>query len=380
MATIRERTPGVFEIRVFVGRDDDGHPTQTSRTLRGTRRQAERLAASLSLKAPSRAAARTVADALEAWLEVNLATWAPSTARDYLSRARAIDKDSLGSIPLARISVRDVEQWHARMRRQGVGEGSVRNRHIVLRAALSQAEVWSWLAINPARLARLRRPKSQPRGVLTPTEVSTLLDVAYELDPRACLALRLAAVGGLRRSELAALRYVDLRERKLVVDSAIAIVRQGTRSDPGQPALRDDPTKTGNVRTVALDDATLDLVAEIRRAHPDDVYLFGDGEGPANPERIGWWWVRVREVSGLDKRWRLHDLRHFAASMAIAAGHDVRSVAGRLGHANPAMTLRVYAHVVQGGDERIAEDLGRLLPLHRNWDALAATGEELASS
>jgi integrase len=50
----------------------------------------------------------------------------------------------------------------------------------------------------------------------------------------------------------------------------------------------------------------------------------------------------------------------------IAGGHDVRSVAGRLGHANPAMTLRVYAHAVQGGDERIAEDLGRLLPRAAN--------------
>jgi integrase len=87
------------------------------------------------------------------------------------------------------------------------------------------------------------------------------------------------------------------------------------------------------------------------------------------PERIGWWWVRARELSQLDRRWRLHDLRHFAASMAgIAAGHDVRSVAGRLGHANPAMTLRVYAHAVQGGDARIAEDLGRMLPLQRDRD------------
>jgi integrase len=243
MATVRERSPGVFAFPVFVGRDDRDRPVQSSRTFRGTRRQAERFAASLSLRAPSRAAGPTVADALEAWLEVNLATWAPSTARDYLSRAKAIGEDSLGAIPLARLSVQDVEQWHAKLRRRGVGEGGIRNRHIVLRAALSQAEVWSWLTINPARLARLRRPKSQARGVLTPSEVLEVLDAAYRLDPRAGVALRLAAVAGLRRAELAALRYADLRGRELLVDSAIAIVRQGNRLEPGPPELRDDPTK-----------------------------------------------------------------------------------------------------------------------------------------
>ena len=40
-------------------------------------------------------------------------------------------------------------------------------------------------------------------------------------------------------------------------------------------------------------------------------------------------------------KWRLHDLRHWSATVSIGQGHDVRTVAGRLGHSNPAMTLRV---------------------------------------
>ncbi len=197
MATIRERSPGVFEVRVFVGRDESGRPIQTSRTLRGSRREAERLAASLSLKAPPKAGARTVADALEAWLEVNLPTWAPQTARDYLSRTKAVTEDTLGSIPLARLSVQDIELWHARLRRSGVGEGGVRNRHLVLRAALAQAETWSWLTFNPARLARLRKQRVQARGVMTPAEVSAALDAAYQIESRSGLG---AASGSDRRT------------------------------------------------------------------------------------------------------------------------------------------------------------------------------------
>jgi integrase len=362
VASIRERSPGVFEIRVFVGRDDDGRPVQTSRTVRGSRRQAERAAASLTVKAPSQAAARTVADALEAWLEVNLPTWAPSSVENQLSRSKLVASDPIASVPLARLSVHDIEQWHARLRRNGVGEGSIRNQHSTLRAAMAQAEAWSWLSVNPARLAKLRRPKVQQRGVMFPEEAAAVLSAAYQVEPRAGLAIRLAAVAGLRRAELAALRFRDFHGHELVVDSAVAIDRRAPREDESRPVLRDDPTKTGSVRKVALDDGTLELVEMVRAAQHPGTYVFGDRDEPANPERIHWWWVRARELSGIDKHWRLHDLRHFSASMAIAGGHDVRSVAGRLGHSNPAMTLRVYAHTVQGHDARIAEDLGRLLP------------------
>ena len=42
-----------------------------------------------------------------------------------------------------------------------------------------------------------------------------------------------------------------------------------------------------------------------------------------------------------------HELRHFAATTAIGAGADVRTVAGRLGHADASVTLRVYAHALE---------------------------------
>ena len=59
--------------------------------------------------------------------------------------------------------------------------------------------------------------------------------------------------------------------------------------------------------------------------------------------------------------WRLHDLRHWSATVSIGQGHDVRTVAGRLGHANPAMTLRVYAHVFAAADQAVAAGLGDIL-------------------
>jgi predicted nucleotidyltransferase len=164
-------------------------------------------------------------------------------------------------------------------------------------------------------------------------------------------------VAGLRRAELAALQWTDLVGNQLTVDSSATIVRRD-----GESWVDDVATKTGNHRTLTLDPATVEALTELRAVREQvSPYLVSDTTGPANPDRIGWWWARAREQSTIDRKWRLHDLRHWTASTAITSGHDVRTVAGRLGHANPAMTLRVYAHAVEGADQALAEELAAAL-------------------
>ena len=55
-------------------------------------------------------------------------------------------------------------------------------------------------------------------------------------------------------------------------------------------------------------------------------------------------------------------LRHFSATEMVAAGVDVRTVAGRMGHADPSMTLRVYSHRRVQRDREAAAILGKSLP------------------
>jgi integrase len=343
--------PGVHRSRPFWPADP------ISRTVRGTKREAQRVAATLESRPPSNAAGRTVTDVLTAWRDVNQPVWAESTRRDYESRIARIESDPIAAMPVARLGVADVERWHARMRKTGVGEAAIRCRHSVLRAALAQALRWEWVGSNPASQAVLRQPKRQPRDAMTADDVRAAIAAAYEVDPAAGVALRLAAVAGLRRAELAALQWTDLADNQLTVDSSATIVRRD-----GESWVDDVATKTGNRRTLTLDPATVEAIADLRVAREEvSPYLFSDTTGPANPDRIGWWWTRAREQSGIDRKWRLHDLRHWTATTAITSGHDVRTVAGRLGHANPAMTLRVYAHAVEGADQAVAAELGAAL-------------------
>ena len=136
MATIRERRPGVWEVRGYTGRDREGNPTQVSRTVHGTKRDAQRVAAELTVKPARNAGGRKVGQLLDEWLEIKAASWAPLTVRDQTSRSALIQRDPIASMSVASLGVSDIDRWVARLRKSGTGEASIRNQHTVLRLSL----------------------------------------------------------------------------------------------------------------------------------------------------------------------------------------------------------------------------------------------------
>ena len=270
MATIRERRPGVFEVREYVGRDAKGRPKQVSRIVHGTLKDARRLASELTVKPSSpEASSTTLSELLDLWVEANEPFWAPSSADNQRSRVRLAQRDPICGLAVTRVSTLEIDRWHVRMARQGLGEASIRNRHLVVRAALSLAVRWNWVPANAAAAVRLGRRKRMPRGALSAEEVRSVLAAAQGLadrsllEPHAPVGLRLAAVTGARRGELAALRWEELDGDLLTVDSSIAILRDGSR----RPELRDDPTKTANRRVVRLDSVTCEQLQRLRADH-----------------------------------------------------------------------------------------------------------------
>lgn len=89
--------------------------------------------------------------------------------------------------------------------------------------------------------------------------------------------------------------------------------------------------------------------------------MFSDGEEVPHPDRLGWMWKRVRELSGIDKAWRLHDLRHWSATVALSQGYDLATVASRLGHTDGSTTLRVYAHAMSQRGSALSDSLADAL-------------------
>jgi hypothetical protein len=83
--------------------------------VHGSKRAAQRVAAELTVVPPSRSAALTVADVLDAWLEMNIPTWAASTVRDQTSRVTLVKNDAIGRRAVGRLTVADsLEQSEAK--------------------------------------------------------------------------------------------------------------------------------------------------------------------------------------------------------------------------------------------------------------------------
>jgi len=143
MATVRERSPVAWEVRAFTGRGPRGRPTPVSRTVRGTKRDANRVAAEHTVRRSSDPGKATMDELLDLWTDQNEPTWAVSTAQNQKSRVAQIQNRPIAKVRLVRLTAVDVDRSHARMARSGVGEGSIRNQHQVLRAAVTGAVRWA---------------------------------------------------------------------------------------------------------------------------------------------------------------------------------------------------------------------------------------------
>jgi integrase len=90
-------------------------------------------------------------------------------------------------------------------------------------------------------------------------------------------------------------------------------------------------------------------------------YPFVDELGrPYRPETLSRKFAKLTAETGL-RPIRLHDTRHTAASLVLAAGEVPKAVAEILGHSSPAITVNVYQHLMPGMGEAAGARLTRLL-------------------
>jgi integrase len=370
--TKRKRSEGVWELRVYVGRDPEtGHPKQISKTFRGGARAADDALRDLVDKygegRPDGFGA-TVSQLLDKWLEeCERLDLSPTTLRTYRSQVEQTIRPRLGKLSLARLTPKHLDDLYGEMKDAGKSAKTIRNHHAIISSALHQAVRWGWVRENVAD--RAKPPRVSQRRVKAPLvdNVRSVIEAAEDRDPRLAPLLMLAALTGMRRGELCALRWtdVDLEAGELEVSRSVVVVPGG---------LAEKSTKTDRSRRVALDEVGVALLtrhramvdrwaADAETSVPDDAFVFSpyeDGSQPFRPDNVTNFFTRVRDSLNL-KEVRLHDLRHFTATQLIGAGVDVRTVAGRLGHSDPSMTLRVYSHVIEERDRAAAAIMGSVL-------------------
>ncbi len=370
--SVREKQPGRWELRVPLAPDPiSGARRQRSVTMSGTKRQAERELARLIAEADSGRDTRTRATLnmlLERWWEHKVGRLSPTTAREY---RRLLDKrirPDLGKRRIDSLTAADLDAYYLRLQQNDkLSPSSVRQVHALLSGALGQAVKWRWLSFNPARDATLPSARKGEIHPPSPAKVRVLLRLAEEHSMEFGMLVRLGALVGTRRGELCGLRWEDVD-----LDAGTLVVRTGVVDVGGRIIEKD--TKTHATRTISIDAGTVRMLACYRKLVDDRAKLCGvevgarafvlsewpDGMRPFRPDKATATFRALRAAAGLEKA-RLHDLRHFVATQMIGAGHDIRTVAGRLGHANPSTTLNIYSAFLKEKDRAAADDLGRLL-------------------
>lgn len=370
--SIRELGPGRWELRVPLAPDPvTGRRRQRSASFRGSKREAGRELARLVADADSGRGAgtrTTLSELLDQWWEHKRPHLSPTTAREYERLVEKRLKPDLGRKRLDALTAADLDGYYLRLQRdEGLAPSSIRQFHAVLRGALGQAVKWRWIPSNPARDATLPKARKTEIDPPSPEKVRKLLRLAEDHSMEFGMLLRLSALLGTRRGELCGLRWRDIN-----LDAARLTIRTGVVDVAGKLVEKD--TKTHATRPISIDAGTVTLLRAYRKKVEDRALLcdmplvadafvlseWPDGSKPYRPDKATIVFRSLRGKAGLDKA-RLHDLRHFVATQMIGAGHDIRTVAGRLGHAQPSTTLDIYSAFLKERDREAADDLGRLL-------------------
>jgi len=278
----------------------------------------------------------------------------PTTRRNY--RAWVIHANALMDWPVNRIGHSDIQRWVASLS-SAHGPETVRAAYRVVSLVLDYAVRTGHIHINPAKGCRLPPRITSEKRSLTMAQVTAL---AAALGPQGHDHVLVMALAGLRWSEVAGLRHQDID-----TEQALIHVRQGATEASGNIVVG-PPKSKASVRTIAIPQ-TLNAALSHRIALIDnptrDTLVFPNTRGTY--DRVAAWRKRCHwnaVVADLDLApLTPHSLRHTYASLARAAGADVRLLQVQMGHADPGMTLRVYSHLFPSEGDKIAAALDALL-------------------
>jgi integrase len=315
----------------------------------------------------------TVSAYLDDWIETHAVEIKPKTLQDYRHLINRHVRPHIGQLRLQAVTPARITKLYRDLLASGGQNGmglshrTVTYVHAVLRKAFRDAVlVEQLLPSNP--IERAKRPRTtpaEPGTVWHPAQLAAFLATAR--GHRLFAFYHLAAYTGARRGELLNLRWrdIDLEAPELRITGSAAVIA-GKRIE--------GTTKSGRSRTISLDADTVQVLRDHRerQAHDQltagpewngtDDYVFRTVWGePIHPDTVSSLMTTLIKAHN-DKHpgsplphARLHDLRHVHATTLLLAGTQVHVVAARLGHADPSITLRVYAHVISN---QLAEAAG----------------------
>jgi len=338
------------------------------RTVKGTKKQAEAVRDKMKVEMERGYVVDPSAAKLESWMEEWLAQYVPNieetTRTSYERNIRSYINPMLGQVSLRNLKPLMIQSWINDLQtKRGLSPKSIRNAHIILKAALGKAVVLRMLPYNPCEGVVLPKAVKYKANIYTVKEMAEVLEIAKGSDMY--LPVLLATNLGLRRGEILGLRWehVDLKNSVIHIRENRVITAKGvqTKAPKSSAGIRD--ITFGAQVLVALKEAkkqyTLNKLAIGQDFNDSGIVVCQEDGTPFRPESLTRKWRRFLEAHNL-KDIRFHDLRHSCATALLEAGVDPKTVQTRLGHADISMTMNIYAHCTPAMDRNAAQKLDEL--------------------
>lgn len=341
MAKAHKTKFGKWRVQLYIGKNAEGKNQYKSFTA-DTKKEAEYLAAqyALTLKESLRdlqLTRITLDAAMTEWINNRRNILSPSTSRMYDSMQRCA-YESIRLVPVVSITRKDV-QSALNDYAASHSPKSVRNAYGLLRSVLTE--------YSPTlNLDKLNLPQKEERDVSVPDNADVKAMISYLTgngDYELLIAVVLAALLGLRRSEICALDKSDF------FDNCVSITKALVMSyDNKTFVIKSTKTRAGK-RVLRMDKRVFDYILA-HAPHNETDRLIN-----MSPDCI------TRRYRTLAKRFgmstRFHDLRHYYASFLAALNVPVKSAMRRLGHSTPQTTEKIYQHTLPSYEEQFDETI-----------------------
>jgi integrase len=365
------RCKGSWRYTLEYGRDSNGIRMQTSKAGFPTKG-----AAQSALKEVVRTFmvdvgvhSLTVGDYLETWLAGKHAL-KPKTMSLYRDFTTNYLVPNLGEIRLLELRAHHLDRMYLAIalgrRGRPLSPSTIRRVHAVISSALNTAVKRRLIPYSPAEHIELapenpRRPKPW-----SAEQCQTFLRHAAGRNDRLENLYHLLLVTGMRRGEAIGLRWEDVD----LDGKALFVVQQITEVH-GRGVVGTPKTKRGT-RVIPIDQESVDMLQRQKETQDlersawgpewnDAGLIFTREDGrPLRPEYATRHFQALAKQAGLPAV-RLHDLRHTNASLALAAGVEMKVVSDRLGHSQISITADLYTHVNQAVGRAAAEKIADAL-------------------
>ncbi len=270
----------------------------------------------------------------------------------------------LGQIPMQDLAPVRLKAWLNALKSAGVGARTVQIAYITAHKLLKAALDLELIPRNPAENKEVRKsaPRRKASAPIVWTAEQTRAFLESQQGDRLYPLWRLATTSGLRRGELAGLRWrdVDLEVGELHVRTTRVVV--------GYTVVENEPKTEESRRAVGLDPATIAALRQHRARQAEEMLGFGvqltpdshlftlqDGT-PYHPQRFTAMLAARARSAGLPVV-KLHALRHGHATTGLEAGVPMKVMSERLGHSTYAITADIYSHVTAATDRAAAAQI-----------------------